>query len=134
MLLFVCFYCRGLFCFNDTAATEIYTYLHTLSLHDALPSYRSARRERERPAPARARWRRAARSRFRSGQTPRRTVRQGQGWRRSATVASYRVSAILDGWNVTGWSRNRESPVRSEERRVGKACVSKGMSRWYAEL
>src|SRR3546814_6931823 len=23
--------------FNDTAATEIYTYLHTLSLHDALP-------------------------------------------------------------------------------------------------
>src|SRR3546814_15459162 len=24
-------------CFNDTAPTEIYTYLHTLSLHDALP-------------------------------------------------------------------------------------------------
>src|SRR3546814_20483671 len=23
--------------FNDTATTEIYTYLHTLSLHDALP-------------------------------------------------------------------------------------------------
>src|SRR3546814_16876233 len=27
-----------IFCFNDTATTEIYTYLHTLSLHDALPS------------------------------------------------------------------------------------------------
>src|SRR3546814_16723548 len=27
----------ALFCFNDTATTEIYTYLHTLSLHDALP-------------------------------------------------------------------------------------------------
>src|SRR3546814_19248338 len=26
-----------LFLFNDTATTEIYTYLHTLSLHDALP-------------------------------------------------------------------------------------------------
>src|SRR3546814_12219528 len=26
-----------LFVFNDTAATEIYTYGHTLSLHDALP-------------------------------------------------------------------------------------------------
>src|SRR3546814_6015528 len=27
-----------LFCFfNDTAPTEFYTYLHTLSLHDALP-------------------------------------------------------------------------------------------------
>src|SRR3546814_7975826 len=24
-------------CFNDTPTTEIYTYLHTLSLHDALP-------------------------------------------------------------------------------------------------
>src|SRR3546814_16803023 len=26
-----------LFVFNDAATTEIYTYLHTLSLHDALP-------------------------------------------------------------------------------------------------
>src|SRR3546814_15888455 len=26
------------FFFNDTATTEIYTYLHTLSLHDALQS------------------------------------------------------------------------------------------------
>src|SRR3546814_17096434 len=25
------------FCLNDTSTTEIYTYLHTLSLHDALP-------------------------------------------------------------------------------------------------
>src|SRR3546814_8129196 len=28
---------RVCFFFNDTATTEIYTYLHTLSLHDALP-------------------------------------------------------------------------------------------------
>src|SRR3546814_2321432 len=27
------------FFFNDTAPTEIYTYLHTLSLHDALPIF-----------------------------------------------------------------------------------------------
>src|SRR3546814_10230631 len=27
------------FFFNDTATTEFYTYLHTLSLHDALPIY-----------------------------------------------------------------------------------------------
>src|SRR3546814_18225410 len=26
-----------IFFFNDTATTEIYTYCHTLSLHDALP-------------------------------------------------------------------------------------------------
>src|SRR3546814_10066780 len=37
------------FCLKDTATTEIYTYLHTLSLHDALPilltqSYEQARR------------------------------------------------------------------------------------------
>src|SRR3546814_7375675 len=29
----------NLFFFNYTATTEIYTYLHTLSLHDALPIY-----------------------------------------------------------------------------------------------
>src|SRR3546814_5012911 len=30
-VIFICCF------FNDTATTEIYTYLHTLSLHDALP-------------------------------------------------------------------------------------------------
>src|SRR3546814_12961242 len=30
-------FCFFFFFFNDTAATEIYTYCHTLSLHDALP-------------------------------------------------------------------------------------------------
>src|SRR3546814_7625601 len=29
--------CSVVFFFNVTATTEIYTYLHTLSLHDALP-------------------------------------------------------------------------------------------------
>src|SRR3546814_2904115 len=31
------------FFFNDPATTEIYTYCHTLSLHDALPIYSTAR-------------------------------------------------------------------------------------------
>src|SRR3546814_1024112 len=31
------------FFFNDTATTEIYTYCHTLSLHDALPICASGR-------------------------------------------------------------------------------------------
>src|SRR3546814_8948925 len=45
------------FFFNDTATTEIYTYGHTLSLHDALPIYvplhrrRLARRDRARAWP-----------------------------------------------------------------------------------
>src|SRR3546814_19150614 len=29
----------AMFVFNDTAPTEIYTYVHTLALHDALPIY-----------------------------------------------------------------------------------------------
>src|SRR3546814_11587444 len=34
----ICYFsCIFFFFFNDTATPEIYTYLHTLSLHDALP-------------------------------------------------------------------------------------------------
>src|SRR3546814_19754973 len=36
-----------IFFFNDTATTEIYTYWHTLSLHDALPISASKRRWRQ---------------------------------------------------------------------------------------
>src|SRR6056300_1834892 len=34
-----CYYFFFFFFFNDTATTEIYTNLNTLSLHDALPIY-----------------------------------------------------------------------------------------------
>src|SRR3546814_1765460 len=34
-----CFVSVAVFCLNDTATTEIYTYGHTLSLHDALPIF-----------------------------------------------------------------------------------------------
>src|SRR3546814_19171528 len=37
MLLCLCILLVVVFFFNDTATTEIYTYRHTLSLHDALP-------------------------------------------------------------------------------------------------
>src|SRR3546814_15525653 len=37
-MLYVFVTCCYFFVFNDTATPEIYTYLHTLSLHDALPS------------------------------------------------------------------------------------------------
>src|SRR3546814_17222604 len=41
VLCFIIFFSCGFifFFFNDTSTTEIYTYLHTLSLHDALPIY-----------------------------------------------------------------------------------------------
>src|SRR3546814_20019819 len=35
-------FCLLFFFFNDTATTEIYTYGHTLSLHDALPIFAPA--------------------------------------------------------------------------------------------
>src|SRR3546814_13356761 len=34
---FLCMFVCSVLFVNDTATTEIYTYLHTLSLHDALP-------------------------------------------------------------------------------------------------
>src|SRR5213594_5247202 len=47
-LIFVLFF----FFFNDTATTEIYTSVHTLSLHDALPILNAADRARPRPGSA----------------------------------------------------------------------------------
>src|SRR3546814_550483 len=48
-------YCYMRFVFNVTATTEIYTYGHTLSLHDALPiCWRVAWRTRRRARPPEA--------------------------------------------------------------------------------
>src|SRR3546814_15743474 len=39
----MCYHCLCVSCFfNDTATTEIYTYRHPLSLHDALPILNAA--------------------------------------------------------------------------------------------
>src|SRR3546814_6843523 len=58
--MYICFVFHYIiFFFNDTATTEIYTYLHTLSLHDALPiSARSSTPTRPRRSCTRphARW------------------------------------------------------------------------------
>src|SRR3546814_12127620 len=43
----MCFF----FFFNDTATTEIYTYWHTLSLHDALPIFAASPLRRVAPTP-----------------------------------------------------------------------------------
>src|SRR3546814_14813543 len=40
-------FCSVVFVFNEPATTEIYTYLHTLSLHDALPIYAQYHAKRE---------------------------------------------------------------------------------------
>src|SRR3546814_6219215 len=62
------------FFFNDTATTEIYTYGHTLSLHDALPIYGLPVEEAKRAVIARA---------------------EGEGWGEGSTV--YR----LRDWGVS---------------------------------
>src|SRR3546814_17053698 len=41
MLLHMCYSYRVCLYFNDTTTTEIYTYLHTRSLHNALPIART---------------------------------------------------------------------------------------------
>src|SRR3546814_4080898 len=68
-----------LFCFffNDTATTEIYTYGHTLSLHDALPILR-ARSARRRDRQIRHHRSRCARRRAGGGEGAGREAEAGQ--------------------------------------------------------
>src|SRR3546814_18529496 len=68
------FYCFCFF-FNDTATTEIYTYLHTLSLHDALPIFRSISAGAGPPAAVRARMLERASSAIRTVSAERRRGR-----------------------------------------------------------
>src|SRR3546814_21109090 len=43
LVLYIGLVCVIVLFLNDTATTEIYTYCHTLSLHDALPIWSSRR-------------------------------------------------------------------------------------------
>src|SRR5213594_5242334 len=61
----LCVFLPIFFFFNDTATTEIYTSVHTLSLHDALPIPWTATGGRTRAAWAPARRRRSSRPRSR---------------------------------------------------------------------
>src|SRR3546814_18300831 len=126
------------FCFfNDTATTEIYTYLHTLSLLAALPIYpadqpdvgpvgcepKTGNRGRLINKPQRPALRlfivvvRIAR------QATRRRPDIGRGRKHAwcgRTHGGERCGAV-DGTNV--------GIIRSEERRVGEECVGTGRSR-----
>src|SRR3546814_10739822 len=55
------------FFFNDTATTEIYTYCHTLSLHDALPIYEAGQAAHVRGFQRRSDGRPTGESRIRPG-------------------------------------------------------------------
>src|SRR3546814_13953015 len=114
------------FFFNDTATTEIYTYGHTLSLHDALPIYLGGA-----PPPA---LHRAARLGADAGhgvfghpvdaELGRHDQRADDAERRVGQDP-YRPDHPYDG------RRARLLWHRTEERRVGKECVSTCRSRWW---
>src|SRR3546814_9514529 len=99
----MCSFCSVVFFVKDTPTPEIYTYGHTLSLHDALPiSSRSRERALRRAAGAHAR--RDARPRARS--------RAPRG-RRGSTLQPARVASPLDSRGRHG--SPRLLPARSEE-------------------
>src|SRR3546814_11454935 len=125
------------FVFHDAATTDIYTYLHTLSLHDALPICR--------------RWRR-------------RSARYGRGqstWKSPWLLSASRVTPLRDtainiccpansttasfdpGPSGSKPTSSIERPcfcppplgTRSEESRVGKECVStRRHRRWSVHI
>src|SRR3546814_13885475 len=113
------------FFFNETATTEIYTYGHTLSLHDALPISSRASRSSNSPGPQ-----------------PRSSTRRAPLSSNALTTVSSRSSCNSLAIHATPFCSNatlvqgssQRHPCwrarRSEERRVGKECVSTCRSRW----
>src|SRR3546814_19792125 len=113
----------GFFFSNDTAPTEIYTYFHTLSLHDALPSAVSGYLVRDLAFPVEL--------------LPAPIVRESDGLalssrnqylsaeQRAVAPAIHRTLLAMRDAAQAGSAR-----ARSEERRGGKECVSTCRSRW----
>src|SRR3546814_17936739 len=99
--------------FNDTATTEIYTYRHPLYLHDDLP---------------------ISRARAPSDRVDRQREHRREGGARGAALGLHQQicrglsgQALLSGLRTVGRgraARDRPRQGRSEERRVGKECVS----------
>src|SRR3546814_12156484 len=116
------------FFFNDTATTEIYTYGHTLSLHDALPIYTRQGRPPEkdqhqvhRPGPYQPTYNSAD--------------RQDAGHSADQSGCDHHDEGHHGGEDATERNEGKnarqvQSSWRSEERRVGKEWVSTCSSRW----
>src|SRR3546814_16182923 len=108
LLCHICLLCILLFVFfNDTATTEIYSYGHTLSLHDALPIL-SPLEEPE----------------LMSSLTAPGSVPPG------VFTDLRRIGPLLERFEGSLLAYARGLLWRSEERRVGKEGVSTCRSRW----
>src|SRR3546814_5891941 len=96
------------FFFNDPATTEIYTYGHTFSLHDALPSsWKAPRRSARTNRPSA----RLARGRADPPAHPRRSYQAAAAPRRGPAPASCRAA----DYAPARAPMRRGSPARSEE-------------------
>src|SRR3546814_13602001 len=129
-------YRYGLFFFlHDTPTTEIYTYGHTLSLHDALPIYCIAcavsLENHGRPGDALPARLRASVAGIRAAFAgrPRQGLRQCRypGVRKRSRRARCAGDAAR---RARGRAWQEGAARRSEERRVGKECVSTCRSWW----
>src|SRR3546814_19479512 len=58
------------------------------------------------------------------------TVDRARRLRRDATPAEKKLWSVLRGGGLNGYKFRRQQRLRSEERRVGKECVSTCRSRW----
>src|SRR3546814_12730507 len=101
----------SIFLFNDTATTKIYTFVHTLSLHDALPILMNALAMQNA------------------------LEKIGVDTR---VLAAIPMASVSEPYIRRRAMRHMEkgrivifaAGTRSEERRVGKGCVSTCRSRW----
>src|SRR3546814_15161079 len=119
------------FFFNVTATTEIYTYGHTLSLHDALPIWLAAIVDSSQDAiighgfdGTITDWNAGAEWIFGY------TAAEAIGKSLSALLPEDRSDDVPQILERLRQGERVESFERSAERRVGKECVSKCRSRW----
>src|SRR3546814_18529170 len=111
----------NVFFVNNPSTTEIYTYGHTLSLHDALPISLRGMARRLQFVTAHARAGEELNLDWKAMADPDATLVVYMGRAAAAEVAERLIEAGLDA----------ATPVMSsEERRVGKECVSTCRSRW----
>src|SRR3546814_18423830 len=121
------------FFFNDTATTEIYTYLHTLSLHDALPISIGIGHPSEIEFPFAEKRRLPGRRRRETLQSRAGGCIVGGGITRlgEGEARDQRRDGDMPDCCFGVWMRVlHETSPRSEERSVGKECVSRCQSWW----